>query len=230
VRTLDAPAVWPHAHRHDEAQPAHAVSVAPVCARCGGAVRPPGLWSSRWRCEHDGTVEPWQRGASVSLPALEQLATRAQVPVWVLAPPPVGWTVCGFAWAGDERGGTRATALALSGPSPLGGPADLLLIAEEPGVGVGARYSGLPGLDAGEFATGLPYAKVEVGGHPVALWACPGAPDDRAVFVGEAHGSWLWAVLWPAAAAALLLEHLVLADVRDGVPVLELGAPTSRLG
>lgn len=48
----------------------------------------------------------------------------------------------GGASAGDERTGARATAVALAGPSPLGGPADLVLVAEEPGVGLGARLAG----------------------------------------------------------------------------------------
>jgi hypothetical protein len=121
--------------------------------------------------------------------------------------------------------------LALAGPSPLGGPADLLLVAEEPGVGLGARYAGIPSLDPGACTAGPPDAKVEAAGHPTALWRCDSA-DDRAAFVGEAMGVWLYAVLWPPAAELVLLEHVVLHDLRDAAHValdLPFGAPSPRL-
>ena len=80
---------------------------------------------------------------------------HARCPVWLPWPLPPGWLVSGFTGAGDERTGARASAVALSGPNPLGGPADLLIIAEEPGVGLGA---GLAGLPAPIPATGSPPA------------------------------------------------------------------------
>ena len=66
----------------------------------------------------------------------------ARVPFWVPWPLPKGWLVTGFTGAGDERSGTRGSAVAVSGPNPLGGPADLLIVAEEPGVGLGAGGAG----------------------------------------------------------------------------------------
>jgi hypothetical protein len=57
-------------------------------------------------------------------------------------------------------------------------------------------------------------------------------PPDRAAFVGEAGGVWLWLVMWPADAALLLLEHLVLEDLREQPTLrsrLLFGAPTDRL-
>ena len=107
----------------------------------------------------------------------------------------------------------------------------LLLVAEEPGVGLGARYAGLEDLDPGLTVAGQPDAKVEAAGHPTALWRSRSA-DDRAAFVGEAMGVWLWAVLWPPAAELVLLEHVELHDVRhDAHAALDLpvGAPTTRL-
>lgn len=205
------------------------MSVTPECSRCGGALRPPGLMSSGWRCEHDGVVEPLFVTAPVAVRALKTVAAHAQVPVWLPSPPPVGWTLGGLAYAGDERTGARATLVAWCGPSPLGGLADLLLVAEEPGVGLGARFAGLPGLDAGEAAVGAPFAKVEVLAHPTALWLCPQAPADRAVLVGEAAGAWLWMLLWPAHATALLLEHLMFVDAREGVGPVDVGAGSTRL-
>ena len=142
----------------------------------------------------------------------------AAVPLWSPLPLLPGWTVTGLALVGDERGGARATALALSGPSPLGGPADLVLVAEEPGTGLGARIAGIDGVDPGDVVRGAPEAKVEAAGHPTALWRGPSA-DDRVAFVGEASGVWLHAVLWPPAAELVLLEHVVLHDLRHAAHV-----------
>jgi hypothetical protein len=102
----------------------------------------------------------------------------ARVPIWVPWPPPPGWLVAGFAGAGDDNSGASAVVVALSGPDPLGGgPADLVLVAEEPGTGLGASFAGLPGPDPGPgFDRSAPVAKVQVGGHPVPMWAAGGVP------------------------------------------------------
>src|SRR4029079_18186216 len=123
----------------------------------------------------------------------------------------------------------------VSGPAPLGGPADIVLVAEEPGVGLGARYAGLPGPDAGPDAPYLsertaPHARVHAAGHPTALWSVD-ASTDRSVYVGEALGQWLYVVVWPETAALVLLDDFALVDLRDvgfelAVPS---GAPTPRL-
>jgi hypothetical protein len=154
------------------------------------------------------------------------------VPVLLTWPLPRGWVVTGVASAGDERTGAHAVATACSGPAPLGGMGELVIVAEEPGVGLGARYAGLSGPDPGLETDGTPpHAKVTVSGHPSALWCVP-SPPDRAVYVGEAAGGWLWFVLWPSEAGALLLEDLELADLRDvgaEVDLLPVGALCPRL-
>ena len=54
--------------------------------------------------------------------------------------------------------------------------------------------------------------------------------DDRAAFVGEAYGVWLWLVMWPMNAAWLLAEQLELLDLRDRIyPDLPLGPPSEHL-
>ena len=61
------------------------------------------------------------------------------------------------------------------------------------------------------------------GSPPGATWAD----------VGEALGVWLWAVLWPPAAELVLLEHVVLHDLRHEAHAsldLPLGAPDARPG
>ena len=183
--------------------------------------------SSDWTCATHGAVAPYSHH---SVDALAQVASRSNVPVWLPAPLLPGWTATGLASAGDERTGATAVVVALAGPSPLGGPADLLLVAEEPGTGLGARIAGLPGVDPGS-PDGAPDAKILVAGHPTALWLCGSAPD-RAAFVGEASGVWLWAVLWPPPAELILLDHVELHDLRHEAHAghdLPRGAASPRL-
>lgn len=169
--------------------------------------------------------------ARPSAECLDHLVQHARVPVWLPWPLPQGWLVTGFAHAGDERTGAVATVVACSGPSPLGGgPAELLLVAEEPGVGLGARFAGLPGPDPGDgLGVDAPHAKIEAAGHPTALWSLDS--PDTAVYVGEAKGHWIWALLWPASAGVLLLEDLQVRDMRSyrPMPDLPFGALSPRL-
>lgn len=168
-----------------------------------------------WSCELHGAVHPVQPILSPSTEVLASVTGRAQVPLWLPWPLPDGWRFGGLAFAGDHLAGARATVLAAAGPSLFGGDGDLLLIAEEMGIGLGARFAGLPGPDPGPiFEDTAADAKVYAAGRPTPLWAVPDT-GDRAVFVGEARGTWLWLVLWPAIAGTLLYEDLVLTDLRD---------------
>ena len=203
----------------------------PACPRCPALLRPPGLMSSEWECAVHGAVAPYLPVARASGEGVRQLAARSAVPVWSPLPLLPGWTLAGLARAGAERDGVRATAVAFGGPSPLGGPADLVLVAEAPGTGLGARLAGTDGPDAADAVQGAPDAKVLAAGHLTPLWRVAGAAD-RAAFVGEALGVWLWAVLWPPAAELVLLEHVELHDLRHEVHAgldLPIGAPTTRL-
>jgi hypothetical protein len=158
------------------------------------------------------------------------------VPMWCPWPLLPGWTVTGVAWAGDERCGAKATAIALSCPAPLcGGPADLVFVAETPGVGLGNRLAGLSGPDPGPklchaLDGSAAHAKVVAGGRPTPLWAVGSSLEDRSAYVGEARGLWLYAVAWPASAGYLLAEHVVLQDLTDSLPTeLVYGAPSPYL-
>lgn len=202
-----------------------------TCPRCGAALRAPSLMASTWDCERHGPVAPLRVWSRVGPEVLSTAAARSAVPLWSPLPLLPGWTVTGLALAGDDRSATSASVLALSGPSPLGGPADLLIVAEEPGIGLGARFAGIETLDPGACTQGPPGAKVEAGGHPTALWCCE-STSDRVAFVGEALGVWLWVVLWPPAAELVLIEHVVLHDLRSEAHAgldLPVGAPSSRL-
>jgi hypothetical protein len=203
---------------------------APTCPRCGARVREPSAWSSAWQCDQHGEVAPLAPAYSPSRDGLEGLLRTRGAPVWLPWPLPAGWLVTGFAGVGDERTGTCGCAVALSGPNPCGGPGELLLVSEEPGIGLGARFAGLDGPDPGAgFATGPPHVFVRVDSHDFPLWHVD-APG-RAAFAGEVKAHWLWAVLWPETAGLLLLESITLRDLRDPGQELDLpfGAPSPRL-
>ena len=206
--------------------------VAPTCPRCVQPAREPDLWSSAWRCDRHGEIYPFHLARPLSPVGLASLVAKGRSPLWVPHPMMPGWVVTGLGFCGDDRIGPRATVLCCSGPAPLGGPGDLVLVAEEPGIGLGARFAGLPGPDPGDVGDGAPDAKIDAAGHPTALWSVPG-PEDRAAFVGEARGMWLWAVLWPAQAGLLLMDDIALADVRDFGPsayeTLGYGAVSPRM-
>jgi hypothetical protein len=162
-------------------------------------------------------VAPLQEVRSPGTAALEALLPQAQVPVWIPWPLPTGWVVTGFAEAGDERSGSVATVVALSGPGPLGGVGEIAIVAEDPGVGLGARLAGLEGPDPGEgFDAGPPGAKVRFDGHEIALWNLDlGRDRDRAVYTGEALAHWLWLVFASADTGLLMCEINALRDLRD---------------
>src|SRR5215467_6384998 len=186
---------------------------APMCPRCGGPVSEPSAWSSGWQCQLHGVVYPLRPAYRPVPDGLKGLLRDAVLPVWLPWPLPDGWLVTGFAGAGDDRDGTRAAVVALSGPNPMGGLGEMLLVSEEMGVGLGTWLAGLPGPDPGEgFATGAPHAFVRYGHRDFPLWHVD-APG-RAAFAG-----------------VLLVEPLTVRDLRDPGQNLDLpfGAPSPRL-
>ena len=179
------------------------------------------MWSSAWQCSLHGQVQPLRPAFSPSREGLDAVLRSATVPVWLPWPLPPGWLVTGFAAAGDERSGSCGCAVALTGPNPVGGPGEMLIISEQLGVGLGARFAGLDGPDPGrDFAAGPPDASVQFGNHEFPLWHVE-APE-RAAFAGEVMASWLWLVLWPDTAGTLLMESLTLRDLRDPGQDLDL--------
>lgn len=214
------------------------MGLAVSCPRCGGLVKPPGLTHSEWLCHTCGAVSPMYTPRRVNaevMGAVVRRAAESEMPVWCPWPLPVGWVVSGVAWVGDDRRDVVATVLACTGPAPLGaGPADVVLVAEEPGTGLGARIAGFAGPDPGRLLTEAvaaqePHAKVKAAGRPAPLWSVP-VPEDRSAYAGEAMGRWLFAVSWPAQAGYLLAELSVLHDLCEWLPAeLVYGAPTPRL-
>ncbi|WGL51471.1 hypothetical protein P5P86_16075 [Nocardioides sp. BP30] len=206
--------------------------LAPGCPRCPTPVARVGE-GGRWACPDHGPVRPLWRPETPSYDGfvahLDQAGGFPTYLPWPLSP---GWAVTDFAVVGDERGAT-ATLTCVSGPSELDGPVDLLVVAEEAGVGLGARCAGTPGDDPGIDAdAGPPAARLRIGSQPVPLWpvsswetssAGPVGEWDRSVVVGEAAGRWLWLVLRPASAILLLHEEWLLRDVSGlGMALVEV--------
>lgn len=187
----------------------------PTCPRCGRAAHPPNLWSSAWQCVAHGSVAPLQQLRPCTSEALAALLSTTQVPVWIPWPLPTGWLVTGLATAGDERSGGVASVVALSGPAPLGGVGELAVVAEHMGVGLGARLAGLAGTDPGEDFDQHPADdKVRFDGHEIALWTLD-TGVNRAVYLGEALGQWIWFVFGTADTGMTMCEVVALRDLRD---------------
>lgn len=158
--------------------------------------------------------------------------SAAPAPLWAPWPLLNDWVFSGLAYGGSpENDGSTVTCW--SGPDPFGDPAEMLLISEEAGAGVGSYFADLavsyPGPGVGE---GSPHARFTVKDRVVPLWAVDGAPPDRAVYAGEAAGRWLWVVVHPSEAGTLMVEPVQLVDARDlgaELAVLPVGELSPRL-
>lgn len=145
-------------------------------------------------------------------------------PVWTPWPLPSGWRFAGLAHTSRSHGGsTVGTVSAWHGMDPFGDPAELLLVCEEAGSDLGSRFAGsgtsYPSQGVGE---GPPHARFSLEGRPVSLWTADGS-SDRAVYAGEAAGRWLWVIVHPAEASAIVVQPLQFVDAR------KLGAEWSVL-
>lgn len=199
------------------------MTLAAGCPRCSA---PLSEGSGGWQCLDHGVVVPLWRPPVATYEALaEHLLQCKDFPTlipWPLAP---GWAITDFGCVGVPGEEVRASLLSCHGVSDLDGVVELTLVSEEPGVGIGARCAGTDRTDpGGEVGDGPPHAKVRIDGHPLPLWSISTSESDltfdRSVFVGEAHGRWLWMVMRPASAALLLRDEWVLAALADLGPEL----------
>jgi len=199
------------------------------CPRCGADLVAPSAMNSAWRCSEHGTVLPLTVFHRLDEAALNHVGTHAEVPLWMPDPLPQGWSMTGLATVGDERSRLRAVAASFTGPSPLGGDGEWLVVAEEPGIGLGGTYACSREVPA-SFTARPPDAKVQAHGHPTPLWLVTDAARDRSAYVGEANGVWLWIIGFPADAGYILMEELALTDARTQHPAdLEPHATSERL-
>lgn len=202
----------------------------PLCPRCPAPVTETG---DAWLCGNHGAVPPLWRAAEPSYEAFgEHLARAEGFPTYLPWPMAAGWQVSDF---GVVRGHRRAqaTVTAAVGSTVADGPVEVVVVSEEPGVGLGARCAGMVHSDPGhEIAGTRPLARVRIDSQSVPLWPI-GTTErmglDRSVAAGEAGGRWLWLVIRPASAIMLLNTDWLLADVSGlGAPLLELpfGGPS----
>jgi hypothetical protein len=199
------------------------VSLKASCPRCSAPLTE---WSGTWACPDHGEIAPLWKPAEASYDAFGQhLRASPQFPTYLPWPLSPGWSVTDFGVVGASPESARATLTCSSGTSALDGPVDVLVVAEEPGTGLGARCAGTAASDPGpEVGEGPPAVKVRIGSQTVPLWpVSTSASDgdwDRSVFAGEAVGRWLWMVLRPASAMLLLRDDWILRDVSGLGPQL----------
>lgn len=179
-------------------------------------------------CSLHGTTAPLWRPVDADYAAFAALVGRVEdLPTYLPWPMSPGWSIADF---GCVTSGDRAVATVTTtvGTSDLDGRVEVTIVAEDPGVGLGARCAGTPYDDPGHQVGVGPHAvKVRAGGRSVPLWAVDSRDDDdvlaRSVFAGEADGRWLWLVIRPASAALLLRDEWLLADVTGfGPEALEM--------
>ena len=205
------------------------VSLAAACPRCPAPVARTGP-DDAWSCPEHGAVVPvWRTDEPSYDDFVDHLALAGTFPSYLPWPLGPGWQVTDFAVVGGADGADRASATltAVSGTSELDGPVEVLIVAEEAGVGLGARCAGTIGHDPGpEVGDGPATTKVRVASQQVPLWSVSPWSDtavngrtggegewDRSVVVGETDGRWLWLVLRPASAILMLRDEWILRDV-----------------
>jgi hypothetical protein len=176
------------------------------------------------KCPVHGAVTPLWRPATPTYDAFTaHLRLAAGFPTYLPWPLGSGWRVSDFGVVTGD-GGANATVTVSSGTSELDGPVDVLIVAEEAGVGLGGRCAGLVGSDPGsDFGIGPPASRVRIRSQSVPLWPVSTAASgelDRSVLAGEAEGRWLWVVLMPASAVLMFRDEWLLKDVSASGPYL----------
>jgi hypothetical protein len=176
------------------------------------------------KCPVHGAVTPLWRATAPSYDAFTtHLRLAGGFPTYLPWPLGSGWRVSDFGVVSGD-GGANATVTVSSGTSELDGPVDVLIVAEEAGVGLGGRCAGLVGSDPGsDFGIGPPASRVRIRSQSVPLWPVSTAASgelDRSVLAGEAEGRWLWVVLMPASAVLMFRDEWLLKDVSGSGPYL----------
>ncbi len=191
------------------------------------ATLPPTVMHEQHECPQHGPVSPVRAPALPNSAALASLAAGSQVPFWLPWPLPAAWLFAGVRVVGGGRQPVQAVAMAFSGRGLAAGPADVIIVAETPGTGFGARWAGVAEPEP-DLVSGPATTKARVAGRPTPLWHLPTA--GRGAFVGEAAGCWLWFVSWPDSAWPAFDDDLVLVDLREhDVADLPTGALLPRL-
>jgi len=152
-----------------------------------------------WRCPDHGEIVPLWRPETAEYEAFaECLVEAGAFPTMLPWPMPPGWAITDFGCVAEPGGGGRASYLTCSGVSDLDGVVEVTLVAEEPGVGLGARCASVDRTDPGADIVGPPHVKVRLSGHPTPLWSVSTSASDvvfdRSVFAsadGVANGGYV---------------------------------------
>lgn len=187
------------------------MSPEPTCPRCGNDLLPPTVMHERFECPVHGPVAPLHRPLLPAPEALVALAATSDVPVWLPWPLPASWLFTGLQLVGGGKQPIEAAAVGLTGHGMAEGPSDVVIVAEKPGTGLGARWAGVGEPDP-DLTSRPATTKAKVAGWPTPLWNVE--TEGRAVFVGEADGCWLWVISWPDTAWPVLDDDLRLIDLR----------------
>ena len=199
------------------------MSLTAGCPRCREALEEAGTGPE---CPVHGPLPPlWLPEDARYEEFVEHLSTADGFPTFLPWPMGPGWSVTDFGVVAERPAVAHATVTCCSGVSQLDGPVDVFVVAEEAGVGLGARCAGLPADDPGnELGEGPPAVRVRIGRQSVPLWPVSTSEADgeldRAAFAGEALGRWLWVVLRPVSAMLLLRDDWILRDVSSVGPQL----------
>lgn len=188
---------------------------------------------------HGPTYPFWRPEAAEYESFAEVIGRYKDVPTYLPWPMSPGWSIADFGCVtadADPESAVLATVTGTVGTSDLDGPVEVTVVSEDPGIGLGARCARSSYVDPGDqIGQGAATVRVRAGGRQVQLWPVDSAGDEdplvRSVFVGESDGRWLWLVLRPAAAALLLHDEWLLADVTGfGPEALEMpfGGPRPR--
>jgi len=145
------------------------VSLTAGCPRCATPVASTGDGDT-WSCPEHGVVQPlWRPEQAAYAAFVDHLALADGFPTYLPWPLGPGWEVSDFAVV--RSGAAVATLTLVSGTTDLDGPVEVMVVAEEAGVGLGARCAGTVGADPGpEVGDGPPMTKVKVGNQQVSLW------------------------------------------------------------
>ena len=176
---------------------------------------------------HDRGVPLWRTADPSYESFAEHLVLSRPLPTWLPWPLPDGWQISDFGCVGNEGGTPLAAFASCSGTSALDGPVELVVVTEEPGVGLGARVGDVVHTDPGaEVGTGPAAMRLRFAEATLPVWTVSTAEDgealDRAVVAGEAAGRWLWVVVRPASALLLLRDVGPLTDLSElGPPLVD---------
>ncbi|WP_370250444.1 DUF6758 family protein [Nocardioides sp.] len=196
------------------------------CPRCAAPVAPT---EAGYVCVEHGEITPLWRPRTVAYEDFaEHLQTTPGCPTYLPWPLSPGWSIADFAGVAAPGAPARATMTCTSGTSALDGPVDVIVVAEEPGTGLGSRLAGLDAPDPGaDVGVGPALVRVRIDRQVVPLWSVSVSDTagewDRSVLAGEAAGRWLWLIVRPASAMLLLRDDWILRDASgDGPHLVEL--------